>query len=174
MNDLLFDPGAAPVLSRVQLTDAVIGEVIFGLSHEADDRTGRGPRYINYRDLSVQQLGSVYERILEFGLRAAADGRVEIDADDGARHESGSYYTPEDLVTLIIEQAVGPLVAERLIRFASENDSLRSESGPVASRLARLATLDPAEAFLSLKICDPAMGSGHFSSALWIGLPTRF
>src|ERR1700720_1735793 len=63
-----------------------------------DDGAGRGPKYINYRDLSVQQLGSVYERILDFGLRSTPGGGVEIDADDEARHKSGSYYTPEELV----------------------------------------------------------------------------
>ena len=45
-----------------------MAKVIFGLSHQPDDGDGRGPKYINYRDLSVQQLGSIYERILEFGL----------------------------------------------------------------------------------------------------------
>ncbi len=74
-NGGLFETAAAPILDRVQLPDPVIADTIFGLSHEADD--GRGPKYINYRDLSVQQLGSVYERILEFGLRRNAKGGVE-------------------------------------------------------------------------------------------------
>ncbi len=165
-NGGLFDPGAAPILNRAELTDAIVADVIFGLSHEADDGRGRGPRYINYRDLSVQQLGAVYERILEFGLRATVDSGVEIDADDDARHESGSYYTPEELVTLIIEQAVGPLVAERLERFTTACQALETDKRPLAERLARLAAVDPAEAILSLKICDPAMGSGHFLVSL--------
>jgi hypothetical protein len=80
------------------LSDAVVADAIFQLSHEPDI-DGRGPKYINYRDLSVQQLGSVYERILEFGLRADKTGGVEIDADDEARHGSGSYYTPDELVS---------------------------------------------------------------------------
>ena len=161
-NGGLFDPAAAPILSRVQLPDGIVADVIFGLSHERDSGTGRGAKYINYRDLSVQQLGSVYERILEFGLRARSDGGIEIDADDEARHESGSYYTPEDLVTLIIERAVGPLIAELHAAFAAEADRLKNSKGSVEERLGKLMASDPAAAILSLKICDPAMGSGHF------------
>ena len=57
-----------PILNRVQLPDAVLAPVIFGLSHQPDGGDGRGPKYINYRDLSVQQLGSVYEGILRVRL----------------------------------------------------------------------------------------------------------
>jgi hypothetical protein len=165
-NGGLFDPAAAPILNRVQLPDAVLARVIFGLSHQPDPGDGRGPKYINYRDLSVQQLGSVYEGILEFGLRIAGDGRVEPDADDEARHRSGSYYTPDELVALIIERAVGPLVDERIEAFRAEALALASDQRPAAARLEQLAALDPAAAILSLKIIDPAMGSGHFLVSL--------
>ncbi len=140
--------------------------VIHGLSHEHDDGSGRGAKYINYRDLSVQQLGAVYERILEFGLRTSAEGVVEIDADDEARHKSGSYYTPEELVSLIIDHAVGPLIAERVDQFKQKAEALASDRRPLAQRIAELEELDPASAILSLKICDPAMGSGHFLVSL--------
>ena len=105
-NGGLFDPEASPILARVELEDWIVAKIIFALSHEPDDGAGRGPRYINYRDLSVQQLGAVYERLLEYGLRSKEDGSVEIDADDTARHKSGSYYTPEELVSLVIQRAV--------------------------------------------------------------------
>ncbi|RNJ47897.1 Eco57I restriction-modification methylase domain-containing protein [Methylocystis hirsuta] len=165
-NGGLFEPAAAPILERTQLPDAVIAKAIFGLSHEPDDGAGRGPKYINYRDLSVQQLGSVYERILEFGLRANDGGGVEIDADDEARHKSGSYYTPEELVTLIISRAVGPLIEERVATFKAKATALASDRHPIADRLKVLTAHDPAIAILSLKICDPAMGSGHFLVSL--------
>ena len=61
-NGGLFDPAAAPILDRVDLPDATIAPVVEALSRI--DRDGRS-RYINYRDLSVQQLGSIYERLLE-------------------------------------------------------------------------------------------------------------
>ena len=141
-----------------------IADAIFGLSHEADD--GRGPKYINYRDLSVQQLGSVYERILEFGLRRNGKGGVEIDADDEARHKSGSYYTPDDLVSLVIGKTVGTLVAERVEAFEAKAKELQSSPNPKKDRLMALAESDPAESILGMKICDPAMGSGHFLVSL--------
>ncbi|MBY6244021.1 Eco57I restriction-modification methylase domain-containing protein [Methylosinus sp. Sm6] len=165
-NGGLFDPATAPILSRAQLPDSVIAKVVFELSHQTEPSGSRDPKYINYRDLSVQQLGSVYERILEFGLRVGPDGAVEIDADDEARHESGSYYTPDELVGLIIERAVGPLVLERTAAFKAKAEQLASDKRAAPQRLAELAAVDPATAILSLKVCDPAMGSGHFLVSL--------
>ncbi len=165
-NGGLFDPATAPILGRVTLPDSVMARVIFGLSHAETEVGTAGPKYINYRDLSVQQLGSVYERILEFGLRIARSGAVEVDADKAARHTSGSYYTPEDLVSLVIHRTVGPLVAERRAWFREEALSLERDGRATAMRLVDLGSRDPATAILSLKICDPAMGSGHFLVSL--------
>ncbi|MGL4440544.1 MAG: hypothetical protein ACRCUE_14875 [Bosea sp. (in: a-proteobacteria)] len=114
----------------------------------------------------MQQLGAVYEGILEHGLRLGDGGEVEIDADDAARHTSGSYYTPDDLVMLIIERAVGPLVKEKIAAFRARAAELKSDRRPAAERLAELEKLDPASAILTLKVCDPAMGSGHFLVSL--------
>ncbi|WP_220750483.1 MULTISPECIES: Eco57I restriction-modification methylase domain-containing protein [Jannaschia] len=165
-NGGLFDTQLAPILSRVQLPDRTLAGIIFGLSHEPADGSRRGPRYINYRDLSVQQLGAVYERILEYGLRTTEAAEIEVDADDEARHKSGSYYTPEDLVSLIINRAVGPLVDDKIARFRAKVDELAGDRRPKAEKLSVLERHDPATAMLSLKICDPAMGSGHFLVSL--------
>ena len=162
-NGGLFDPATAPILERVELTDKVLAEVIFALSHVEGDR---GPKYVNYRDLSVQQLGSIYERILEYGLRVESDGRVVVDADADERHDSGSFYTPEALVALIVDQAVGPLVKDRVEAFTRAAEALGGDNRPVEVRLAELAVSDPAVALLELKVCDPAMGSGHFLVSL--------
>ena len=128
------------------------------MSH-ADLGDGR-PKYINYRDLSVQQLGSVYERILEHGLKAE-DGQVSVAESPAARKGSGSYYTPEELVKLIIERAIGPLVTERVERFTAQA-ALLADNRATEARIAELTLLDHASLLLDLKICDPAMGSGHF------------
>lgn len=162
-NGGLFDAATAPILERVELPDSVVAELIFRLSHE---ESPRGARYINYRDLSVQQLGSIYERILEFGLKADGDGRIVVDAHASERKDSGSYYTPEELVSLIIEQAVGPLAADALAAFERKADALAQDSRAVGLRLAELAALDPASRMLDLRVCDPAMGSGHFLVSL--------
>lgn len=158
-NGGLFDTANAPLLSRVRLSDSVTGEVIFLLSHRpANPPVYPRPRYINYRDLSVQQLGSIYESILEYAVEGDGVGGVRPTPDNSARHRSGSYYTPEDLVGLIIERAVGPLVAECIEVFA---DAV--ETGVTGDAL---AALDPATRMLDLKIVDPAMGSGHFLVSL--------
>ena len=74
----------------------------------------------------------------------------------------GSYYTPDSLVSLIIERSVGPLVEERLAIFKAEAGRLAKDKRPVDNRLALLQGFDPALQILELRICDPAMGSGHF------------
>jgi hypothetical protein len=116
-NGGLFANESASILADIQLPDAIITNVIYGLSHRVEDGE---PRYINYRDLSVQQLGTVYENTLEYDLKVSDDGSVIPDADDSARHESGSYYTPDSLVMLVVEKAIGPLVGERLAAFRAE------------------------------------------------------
>jgi hypothetical protein len=162
-NGGLFDLAVAPILNHIELPDAVVAEVVFRLSH-VDAGDGR-PKYINYRDLSVQQLGSVYERILEHGLRLE-EGRVVVAENPAARKSSGSYYTPEELVTLIIERAVGPRVSERLEAFTAKAVGLANDTRRRDVRVAELLPLDPATRLLDLKVCDPAMGSGHFLVSL--------
>ncbi len=158
-NGGLFDPAAATLLARVRLPDTVMGEALFLLSHRpAQPASEPRPRYINYRDLSVQQLGSIYESILEYAVEPDGEGGVRPRADNSARHRSGSYYTPEDLVSLIIDRAVGPLVAERTQAF---EDAVAAGQGRAA-----LEAIDPATRLLELKFVDPAMGSGHFLVSL--------
>ena len=160
-NGGLFARDSAPILDRIELPDAVVAELVFKLSHREDE--GGKPRYINYRDLTVQQLGTIYERTLEYGLRYDAGlDKVLVDADDTARHEFGSYYTPDNLVSLIIEKSIGPFVEERIAAFRDEAAKLAKDKQPVDARLALLQGFDPALGILELKICDPSMGSGHF------------
>ena len=154
-NGGLFDPDGNRLLSRIKLSDDVLTRVILPLSHREED--GR-LRYINYRDLSVQQLGSIYESILEYGVEPDGSGSVQPRSDNEARHRSGSYYTPEPLVSLIIEKTVGPLVEERRKAF--------EDAVEAGSRGDALTELDPAVELLALRIVDPAMGSGHFLVSL--------
>jgi hypothetical protein len=161
-NGGLFDPGKTPLLSRIRLGDAVMAVVIDALSFE---RTADGRKYINYRDLSVQQLGSIYERLLEHEVvRDGAD--IGIRPNVFARKGSGSYYTPDDLVGLIIRETIGPLVAARMEAFSVNAHDLEAKKQPEDRRVGLLAGIDPAERLLELKICDPAMGSGHFLVSL--------
>ena len=160
-NGGLFAPEAAPLLNEAHLSDAAVAPIIYALSH-ANSPDGNGRRFVNYRDMSVQQLGSIYERLLEQEPARNGDGEIVIRPNSYARKDSGSYFTPQDLVDLIVEQTLKPLAEERLRAFEARADELGNDGRPVGDRHAELSTLDPAESVLDLKVLDPAMGSGHF------------
>jgi hypothetical protein len=154
-NGGLFAEDAAPILARVRLPDSIMADILFRLSHAPG--TPR-PHYINYRDLSVQQLGSIYESILEYGVEQGEDGSIGPVSNVTARHRSGSFYTPEELVGLIIDKAVGSLVLECCSAFEAKLEQ--------KAKLPALHAADPAVAITNLRIVDPAMGSGHFLVSL--------
>lgn len=162
-NGGLFDAKRTPILHRVELPDSVFAPVIDALSRTEVELFRRR---INYRDLSVQQLGSIYERLLEFEP-VWTDGKITTRLNIFARKDTGSFYTPEELVRLIVEQTVGPLIDERIAIFKAKTAALGSDSRSKMVRLNELQTrFDPAAQSLQLKICDPAMGSGHFLVSL--------
>jgi len=161
-NGGLFDPERTPLLRQVRLSDSVMADVIDMLSFE---RAGDTRKYINYRDLSVQQLGSIYERLLEHEV-VREGAVVDIRPNIFARKGSGSYYTPDDLVNLIIRETLGPLIEARLAAFRNKAEELAASDQDEGRKLGILRRLDPAERLLDLKICDPAMGSGHFLVSL--------
>ncbi|HBO3944110.1 TPA: N-6 DNA methylase [Pseudomonas aeruginosa] len=109
-----------------------------------------GAARINYRDMDTEELGSVYESLLELipRINPAASpwqfgfiGDAEGESDQGnARKTSGSYYTPDNLVQELIQSALLPVIEQRL------------KANPE----------QPRAALLSIKVCDPACGSGHF------------
>ena len=160
-NGKLFHDDPGDLLTRLSLPDAVLAPLIDALSREGE---ALARRWINYRDLSVQHLGSIYERLLERDVVADDTGQAALRPNAYARKTSGSYYTPEELVQLILRRAVGPLLQERREAFAAKAAALESDTRRKLERRAQLDPLDPAEAFLALRICDPAMGSGHFVS----------
>ena len=147
------------MLEQVSLSDAVLAPIIHNLSR-AEGQSGR--RFVNYRDMTVQQLGSIYERLLEREPARTPDGRIVVRPNSYARKDSGSFYTPQPLVDLIVERTLTPLLAERKAAFQAKAAALQSDHRAKADRIAELRRLDPAEAALDLKVLDPAMGSGHF------------
>ncbi len=136
----LFSTEPGSLLAQAKLTDAQLAPIIAALSHT------EAREYISYRTLEIQQLGSIYERLLERVPQRDADGHVEVVVSPYARKDSGSYYTPQELVDLIVEQTLRPLRDECVAAFEAE---------PTEAN-------DPAAALLRLKVLDPAMGSGHF------------
>jgi hypothetical protein len=143
-NGGLFAPESCPLLERTALPDTPFAPLLYKLSHRVEDKSGEH-LWINYHDLSVQHLGSIYERLLEYRPAPQADGTLALTLNPFARKVTGSYYTPEGLVRIVLEGTLAPLLEEAL---------------------ANQKRKDPAEAVLDLKICDPAMGSGHFLVSL--------
>ena len=69
-------------------------------------------------------------------------GRTELRSSSGAdRKQTGSYYTPDSLVQCLLDSALEPVLKKRL-----EGKSAQEQE----------------QALLSMKVCDPAVGSGHF------------
>lgn len=103
---------------------------------------------VDYRNMGPEELGSVYESLLE--LVPTVDvharsfdfvGRTDAASTAGnARKLTGSYYTPDSLVQELIRSALEPVIEQRLA------------ANPV----------DPDKAILAIRVIDPACGSGHF------------
>ena len=161
-NGGLFEASTDSLVRRASIPDAMLAPILDLLSRRDDSDS---KRWINYRDLNVQHLGSVYERLLDYSL-VVQDNTVVAAPQSFARRVTGSYYTHDDLVKLIIRTTLMPLIDERLAKFdeaCKQTDNKRALS---VTDIDYLARFDPASAILSLKICDPAMGSGHFLVAL--------
>ena len=161
-NGGLFDRERTPLLANIRLGDEVMATAIDALSFE---QTSNGRHYINYRDLGVQQLGSIYERLLEHEV-AREGGEIVICPNIFVRKNSGSYYTPDDLVSLIVAETLEPLVAGRMDAFRNRVEESSKSGNDADYRIRQLQRFDPAEGLLKIKVCDPAMGSGHFLVSL--------
>ncbi len=105
--------------------------------------------------------------------RRFAPGEIYLTADRGGRKASGSFFTPEYVVNYIVEQTLGPLLdraAEKTAQLRKqiaklERERKRALSASEAATLRRAkAQLEARllEPYLSLKVLDPAMGSGRF------------
>ena len=180
-NGGLFARARAPLLERVTVPDKIMAPIIDALSRRTEDLL-KG--WINYRDLSVAHLGGIYERLLEYTLvhevQARDDYRDKPEIDrlsaqpaSFARKVSGSYYTHDDLVRLVLRESVGLLARERLEAFDAHIHKLGKKTALNPGDWDALDAKDPASAILELKICDPAMGSGHFLVALVDDLADR-
>jgi hypothetical protein len=135
----------------VDLDTAIVDNAVFLKAMESLRwaRTSSGQySYVDYRNMGTEELGSVYESLLELvpvvDLQAKEFRFVGIDDDESTagnvRKSTGSYYTPSFLVDQLIKTALVPVV-ERTIEENPENAE---------------------EAILKLSIIDPACGSGHF------------
>src|SRR5690606_7368446 len=95
---------------------------------------------VNWRTLGSEELGSVYESLLELHPKMNREaGTFELDTAAGhERKTTGSYYTSTALVDRLLDSALEPVLEEAM------------------------RATNPARALLNLKVCDTAAGSGHF------------
>jgi hypothetical protein len=122
-NGRLFAPSAAPLAESFELDDAIARDVLLALT----TRPGAQRRErISYVDLGVEQLGAVYERVLDYQPAAGRQAPPR-------RKSTGTFYTPRSMTEYLVRRTLAPLVRGR-----------------------------SPEGVLSLRVVDPAMGSGAF------------
>ncbi len=156
-------------LLRFKLSDFVLAPML--------DRLARFEgQPIDYSFLGVRQLGSIYEGLLEYRVVIVdrATGKVHLENDKGERKATGSYYTPDYIVKYIVSHTLKPILEQRRSRF----EELMREIGEIHRQLSdrRLGVQsqnglrkdlqrlerEAQTTLLDIKVCDPAMGSGHF------------
>ena len=138
----LFAPEECLELDAAKIDNRALLGALF---HLAWLREPAGLARVNWRDMGPDELGYVYEGLLELVPQITRDGRSFAFASAGesrghTRKTTGSYYTPDELVQLLLTSALDPVVKHTV--------------GAHPDRAA--------EALLELAVVDPACGSGHF------------
>lgn len=145
----LFAQEQCRLLNQCQIDNRHLLAAVFQLGYF---RQSTGLTRVNYRDMGAEELGSVYESLLELvpdyqhlsqphAARLAFVGDEDDASNKGnARKLTGSYYTPDSLVQELIKSALEPVIAQTV------------QAHPA----------NPVQALLELTVCDPACGSGHF------------
>lgn len=137
LGSFLWSERAIPDLIKLEISNQDLLEAIYALVFVVDSNARRP---VDYKNLGAEELGSVYESLLELHPILDTDSGVfKLDSASGnERKTSGSYYTPTGLINSLLDSALEPVL----------NDALKQK--------------EPEKAIMSLKVCDPACGSGHF------------
>ena len=140
LGSFLWDPASTADLNDLDLANYDFLET---LRHLAYIRQGQMLRPVDYHNLGAEELGGVYESLLSLTPQVSGGGAQFTFAEfsGNRRKTTGSYYTPDALVQCLLDSALDPVVEE----------ATRGKTGPEAE-----------QAILDLKVCDPAVGSGHF------------
>ncbi len=150
-NSPLGLPGLGGLFSLEQCTDLQAAELRNGPLLRAIKAIGwfdAGGSFtrVRYRDLNTEELGSVYEGLLELHPQLEQQGsQWQLSYGGGAgsdRKTTGSYYTPDALVQELIKSALIPVIDDRLSKAHGQAEQ--------------------EQALLNIKVIDPACGSGHF------------
>ncbi len=141
-NGRLFSPSDAPLADSAPLDDRIVGEALVALTTR---KSTDGRERISYADLGVEQLGAVYEHLLDYDLAAGVPSQAAVLVPTGRRKATGSFYTPRSLTEFLVRRTMAPAV---------------HEATP--------------EQILGLRVLDPAMGSGAFLVAACRYLATAY
>jgi hypothetical protein len=152
LNGDLFGSATLPALDDCAIDNY---DLLVALRHLSLYQDKGQLRRVNYEYLDVEELGSVYESLLDFHPQVVPKGRIYQFAlvYGSDRKTTGSYYTPPQLVHQLIKTALEPVIEDKLAQVRSQTST---PSNPDELR----RNLE--QGLLSLKICDPACGSGHF------------
>ena len=140
LGSLLWSPDAVADLTDTHIANRDLLGAVRAL---AFIKRGGTLRQIDYRNLGPEELGGVYESLLELHPEIHRQAAA-FELNTAAGHErktTGSYYTPDSLVQCLLDSALEPVM----------NDAESGKWGEEA-----------AQALLTMKVCDPAVGSGHF------------
>jgi hypothetical protein len=149
----LFAADMLPHLETVRLRNRAFMEALYRLSWLSDKS---GLVVVNWRAMETEELGSVYESLLELQPQLGEDGKTlhfaseAVEQKGNQRKTTGSYYTPDSLVQALLDTALDPVL-----------DKTEAEAA------------DAAVALLKLTVIDPACGSGHFLLAAARRIATR-
>ena len=137
LGSMLFSNRTMPDLDECELANDRMLEAVRHLAFTVERNV---LRQVDYKNLGSEELGSVYESLLELHPDVNADAATfELSSVAGSeRKTTGSYYTPSSLINCLLDSALDPVVEEALKKPDRE------------------------KAILDLKVCDPACGSGHF------------
>ncbi|MCX4617869.1 Eco57I restriction-modification methylase domain-containing protein [Streptomyces mirabilis] len=118
------------------------------------DTTSRRNRVVDYRHLDAEELGSIYESLLELVPKHNATDRTFelVELAGNTRKTTGSYYTPSSLIECLLDSALDPVIDDAVKR----GEIRATRAGQPDARDTIVDEL------LSLTVCDPACGSGHF------------
>jgi hypothetical protein len=152
LNGDLFGSTTLPALDDCAIDNY---DLLLALRHLSLYQNKGQLRRVNYEYLDVEELGSVYESLLDFHPQVVQkQGIYEFALVYGSdRKTTGSYYTPPQLVHQLIKTALEPVIEDKLAEVRSQT--------PTPSNTDELRR-NLEQGLLSLKICDPACGSGHF------------
>lgn len=141
LGGFLFDGHSTADLNDTKLDNQSLLIAVRSLAFITE---GNARRAVDYRNLGPEELGSVYESLLELHPLLNTDAGIFqlTSAAGNERKTTGSYYTPSSLINVLLDSTLDPVIEDRLKQ--------------------NLDTAQLEQALLSLKVCDPACGSGHF------------